>query len=128
MWVSDTASHFKNGGLLSVADTLRTSHHFAVAGSAWTNGTVGRMMREIIRKFRALLNEARRVLDWLAKVVPVAKWALNAACRERLHASPYKAMFGREPETSFSTFLECGDYDWDAGRLEAEREQHTRSC
>ena len=52
--------------------------------------------------------------------MPVAQWALNAAYRERLKACPYKVMFGREPETSFS-MLEFGDDDWEAVRLDSDR-------
>ena len=94
-----------------VADTLGTSHHFAVANSAWTNGTVERMMRAIIRTLKALLNEGRRSLDEWVNIVPVAPWVLNAAYRERLKACPYKVMFGCEPETSFSILLEFGEND-----------------
>lgn len=53
--VSDTALHIKNRALRLVAERLGTTYHFAVANSAWTKGTVERLLREIIRTFTAVL-------------------------------------------------------------------------
>ena len=53
--------------------------------------------------------------------MPVAQWALNAAYREKLKSVPYKGMFGREPETSFSMLLEFSENDWEAMRLDSDR-------
>lgn len=57
MWVSNTATHFKNRALRLLAETLRVSHHFAVVNSPWTNGTVECILREIVRTFKTLLKE-----------------------------------------------------------------------
>ena len=56
-WVSDNAQHFKDRVLRKAAKKLRVEHRFSVAISAWTNGTVERMMREILRTAMAMLNE-----------------------------------------------------------------------
>ena len=45
------------------AKQLGITHRFSVANSAWTNGTVERIMREILRVAKAILNERRRPLS-----------------------------------------------------------------
>lgn len=77
-------------------ETLRISLHFVVSNSPWTSVTVECMVHEIVRTYKALLNEWRHPLaDWM-QVVPVIQWAANAAYRERYRACPYKRIFGRE--------------------------------
>ncbi|CAN0054432.1 unnamed protein product, partial [Choristocarpus tenellus] len=54
----------------------------AVASSPWSNGTVKRMMSDILRTMKGLLNECcRLVIDWV-DFLPVVQWALNAAYGE----------------------------------------------
>ena len=48
-----------------------------MANSAWTNGTVERMMREVIHGVKAMLNEGERPLSEWVVVLPVVQWALN---------------------------------------------------
>ena len=38
VWVSDTATHFKNAILTRLREALRVDHQFAVAYSPWSNG------------------------------------------------------------------------------------------
>ena len=105
-WVSDNATHFKNRVLRKVARQLGITHRFSVANSAWTNGTVERMMREVLRVAKAVLNERRRPLsEWIA-VVPSVQWALNASWRPRLKTSPFRVMMGREPPTALDVLVE----------------------
>ena len=47
-WVSDNATHFRNRVVRKLAKALGVEHRFSVANSAWTNGTVERMMGEVI--------------------------------------------------------------------------------
>ena len=65
----------------------------SAANTAWTNGTVERMMLEIVKKFMAV----RTPLKDRVRIVPVVQAALNAGYRERLKASPFNLMFGRKP-------------------------------
>lgn len=89
MWVSDTVRHFKTRALQLVAESVGTSHRFAVANSAWTNGTVEHMMRELVRIFKVLHNEKRCPLaDWVL-IVPVVQCAFNAAYLQRYRVCPY---------------------------------------
>lgn len=53
IWVSDTVRHFKNRALQLVAESVGTSHRFAVANSAWTSATVEHMMRELFNSMHS---------------------------------------------------------------------------
>ena len=55
--VSDNAANFRNRVLRKLAKVLGVEHRFSVANSAWTNGTVERMIREVVRGAKAMLNE-----------------------------------------------------------------------
>ena len=46
VWVSDTASHFKNRVMKTLEGALRVEHRFTVANLPWSNGTCERMMRD----------------------------------------------------------------------------------
>ena len=46
VFVSDTASHFKNHMMVELEKALGVERKFAVANSPWSNGTFERMMRE----------------------------------------------------------------------------------
>ncbi|CAN0065761.1 unnamed protein product [Sphacelaria rigidula] len=73
VWVSDTASHFKNRVMRALEKALKMDRRFAVANSPWSNGTCERMMREIVRTLKAILQEERRdVREWMSLVPAVA--------------------------------------------------------
>ena len=95
VWVSDTASHFKNRTTKTLEGELRVEHRFAAVNSPWSNGTCERMMREVVRVLKAILQDERRDIREWVNVVPVVQWALNTACRERYASTPYHVMFGR---------------------------------
>ena len=94
-WVSDNATHFHN----RVVRKLGVDHRFSVANSAWTNGTVERMIPQ--RGGAA----AQRV----GVELPAVQWALNTAWRKRLQATPYHVKMGREPRTAFTALIEGDD-------------------
>ena len=121
VWVSDTATHFKNGLIAMLAEALNVDHHFAVAHSAWTNGTVERYNREVIRTAKAILSETGRgAAEWV-QVVPVVQWALNSAYRERIRSTPFQVMMGRAPPTAMSVLASAGQAGWDVDRLDDKR-------
>ena len=69
--MSDHATHFCNRVAHKLAKAQGAEHRFSVANSAWTNGTMERMMREVIHGAKAMLNEEGRPLsEWV--VVPPA--------------------------------------------------------
>ena len=88
MWVSDTASHFKNRVIAQLSDALQVKQHFAVAYTPWSNGACERMVKEVIRALRSILPEQRRpASDWV-NVLPAAQWALKTSFRERYRSTP----------------------------------------
>ena len=54
VWVSDTATHFKNAILTRLREAFRVDHQFAVTYSPWSNGTCERMVKEVVRPLRSL--------------------------------------------------------------------------
>lgn len=84
-----------------------------VTVAPWLNGTCERMMREVVRTFKAILQKRRkRVREWV-DLVPVVQYALNTAHRERYASTPFHAMNGRAPTTSFSTLASSsGGNEW----------------
>ena len=55
--VSDTASHFKNHMLAALETALGVDRNFSVANSPWSNGTCERIMREMVRTLKAMIQE-----------------------------------------------------------------------
>ena len=104
--MSDNATHFRNRVVRKAAAALRVKHRFVVANSAWTTGTVERMMREVIATAKAMLHEQGRPPSEWTTVLPAVQWVLNTAVRQRLGTSPYCVMLGREPRTAFSALAE----------------------
>lgn len=112
---------FKNRSLRRVAETLWTVHHLAVASSAWTNGAVERLMWEITRTFKAVLNEGcSPVANWV-RVVSIAQRAPTAPHRKRLATTPYKLVSGREPLSEFAVEVSGEVNKWQAESLSATR-------
>ena len=57
MWVSDTATHFKNRVIAQLSDALKVDHRSAVAYTPWSNGTCERMVREVVRALKPISSE-----------------------------------------------------------------------
>jgi len=128
VWVSDTATHFKNTIMAELEQALGVERRFTVANSPWSNGTCERMMREIVRTLKAVLQERRgSVRDWV-DLVPAVQWALNTAYRARYGSTPYHVMFGRAPQTCFATLASSSRDDaWNVDVLNADAlKQHVR--
>ena len=82
--MSDTASHFKNHMMAALEKSLGVDRRFSVASSPWSNGTCERMMLEVVRTKKAIIQEERRnTQDWV-ELVPAVQWALNTAFLEKI--------------------------------------------
>ena len=101
VWVSDTATHFKNAILTRLREDLRVDRQFAVAYSPWFNGTCERMVKEV-RSLRSILLAQHRAVSAWVDVLPGVQWAFNTAFRPRYRSTPYHVMLDRAPRTSFS--------------------------
>lgn len=65
VWVSDTATLFKNALMAILAEALGVDHRFAVSYSAWITGTVEEYHKEAIRTAKAIPNESiRKTSEW----------------------------------------------------------------
>ena len=70
-WVSDRASHFHNELMKALREASMGNHHFTAAYCPWSNGTVERLCRELIRCLRALLSEFQLPLRSWPSVLPI---------------------------------------------------------
>ena len=120
VWVSDTATHFKNRVLAQLSDALKVDHRFAVAYTPWSNGACERMVREVIRALRSILSEQQRSVSEWVDVLPAAQWALNTSFRERFRATPHHVMFGRAPRTAFSALVSMTDGAWNIDVMDSD--------
>ena len=118
VWVSDTATHFKNTIFTRLREALQVEHKFAVAYSPWSNGTCERMVKEVVRALRSILLEQRRAVSEWVDVLPAVQWALNTAHRRRYDSTPYHVMFGRAPRTSFSVLASSSEGGWNCDVLD----------
>ena len=120
VWVSDTATHFKNRVIAQLSDALKVDHRFAVAYTPWSNGSCERMVGEVVRALKSNLSQQRKqVAEWV-DVLPAAQWALNASFRERYRNTPYCVTFGRAPRTSFSALTTVTGGEWNVDVMDAD--------
>ena len=95
-WVSDQGPHFKNECIDAVRRAFKVNHHFTCPEAAWSNGTVERVNREVLRLFRALLSENRMGKEqwlWLREAVQAI---INHTPTERLgQRSPMEVHTGQ---------------------------------
>ena len=120
VWVSDTASHFKNRVVRTLERVLLEEYMFAVANSPWSNCPYVRMMREVMRALKIILQEKRRDIREWVDMLPAVQWALNTAYRKRYARTPYHVMFGRAPLASFSTLALSTGQNWKLDALDQE--------
>ena len=77
VWVSDTATHFKNRVIAQLSIALKVDNRSAVAYTPWSNGTCERMVRDVVRALKSILSAQRKqVAEWV-DVLPAAQWALT---------------------------------------------------
>jgi hypothetical protein len=95
-WVSDQGTHFKNEVVEGVRRHLHVEHHFTTAYSAWSNGVVERMNRELVRVMRLLMAEANaRDGEWVRFIYLAQAVCNNTPSHSRLGGlTPHEVMFG----------------------------------
>ena len=120
VWVSDTATHFKNRVIAQLSDALKVDHRFAVAYTPWSNGTCERMVRAVVRALKSILSEQQKqVAEWV-DVFPAAQWALNTSFRARYRNTPYCVMFGRAPRTTLPALTTVTGGEWNVDVMDAD--------
>lgn len=104
--MSDGPTHFRNETLRLIAKGLKTTHHFTLPYSPWSNGAVERLGKEMLRVFRSIVSEFQMSLDEWPDLLPVVQSALNnAPSPSRGNISPITAFVGKEPTPPIATFL-----------------------
>jgi hypothetical protein len=90
--------------------TLRTRHHFTVAYTPWSNGTVEVVNREIMRVFRALLDEFQiQQVDW-PDLVKLVQFVLNNSPSPRLNGlAPITAFTGLSSTSPLTSIIEFAE-------------------
>ena len=88
-WVSDRGSHFKNDVIKRLSDETHSHHHFTLAYTPWSNGTVEVVCREVLRCMRALLSE------WM---LPFQAWP--SICLLYTSPSPRDGLLSRMPSSA----------------------------
>ena len=103
-WVSDRGSHFKNEVVRSLREKSNSSHHFTLAYTPWTNGTIEVVCRELLRTLRVLTSEFQLSLRSWRSVLPVVQSVLNNTPLTRLaNRCPLTAFTGLPQDTPLTT-------------------------
>jgi hypothetical protein len=99
-WVSDRGSHLKNEVVRSLREKTRGLHHFTLAYCPWSNGTVERVCRELLRATRALLSEFKLPPEAWPSVLPMVQAGLNNAASVRMQGKcPKEVFLGLPPDS-----------------------------
>jgi transposase InsO family protein len=95
VWVSDKGSHFLNSVVEGLRQTLNAKHRFTLPYCSWSNGTVERVCREILRLLRALCTEKVNLStnEW-PKLISLVQLTLNGTHRTSIGTTPMNAFIG----------------------------------
>lgn len=104
--MSDEPTHFKNEVLRIVAKELRVPHHFTLPYWPWSNGTVERLGKELLRLLRSVVSEFWFKHEEWPDVLSLVQSALNnTPSKHRAGVPPIKAMTGLDPTPPIKTFF-----------------------
>lgn len=85
--LTDQGSHFKTTLMKNLTDEMQIRHHFTIAYCPWSNGTVERLCKEILRIARALLSEWKLAVGRWPAVIDAIQRVVNHSPVERLGRS-----------------------------------------
>ena len=95
-FISDGGSHFNNKIVIALMKRFKTLHHIVTAYAPWANGTIERVMREIVKLYRLLLAESNLPIENWHLLTPLVQATLNqAACATRANFAPAKLQLAR---------------------------------
>ena len=82
--VTDQGAHFKNMLMQELCTAMRIQHKLTFPYSPWSNGTVERVNREVIKLLRTFCSEFKvRTERWVV-ILPLIQYALNSTAYESL--------------------------------------------
>lgn len=82
--VTDQGSHFVASLMTSLTQEARIRHHFTTAYCPWSNGTIERLCKEVLRVARALLSEWRLSAGSWTSIVEAIQKIMNQSPLKRL--------------------------------------------
>ena len=107
--ITDQGTHFKNQLVARLTTLMGIEHHFTTAYCPWSNGTIERMNREIIRLLRALRSEYRIPTPQWICLVPLVQYVLNTNKFDSLAGmSPIQVVTGRVPASPLALVFRSG--------------------
>jgi ribosomal protein S17 len=126
VWVSDQGSHFRNKVVDGLRNTLHTRHRFTHPYCAWSNGTVERVCRELLRLLRVLFSEhpGKSVSDW-PQFIRWCQLILNGTHRASIGTTPMKAFIGKDDSPLDAIFTNVNHAN-EAVPLQEIRERHKK--
>jgi hypothetical protein len=116
--ISDQGSHFKNLVIAELSRLTGFKQRFTIPYTPYSNGTVERVNREILRAFRSLLSEFKMQLkDW-PDLIPLIQMLLNHSPLKSLGGlAPVKVFCGLNPENPVKLIV----YDSGVDKLRSTR-------
>lgn len=78
-FMSDGPSHFRNETMRLLSKGMRCKHHFTQAYCPWSNGSIERLGKEILRVARALISELQLNNKSWPDIIPLIQSAINHA-------------------------------------------------
>ena len=125
IWVSDQGSHFKNIVMKELADVHKIKHHFTVAYSPWTNGTVESCMKDIQAANRCLQSELKLGPQDRLLITGMIQTSLNEAPLARLgtrgdgtYHTPLKVITGLKPARAMLQTSQIGEAQCEVKNIE----------
>ena len=121
MQVSDQGSHFKNKVFHALNQGLRVRHHFTVAYSPWSNGSIEIIVKDFettLKKLRLETNVPAR--KWFT-LIPMIQFALNHSPRaDKAGYAPIEIMTGAKPNNPLDAVLSLFSADFSTKALSLE--------
>ena len=106
MVVTDQGAHFRNVLVNEMEHQLGIKHVFSVPYCPWSNGTVERVNREVIRLLGILRSEMGLDTESWHDLLPLVQYVLNTSQYQSLDGlAPYQVITGLTPRTPLSFVL-----------------------
>jgi hypothetical protein len=116
--VSDQGTHFKNSVIAELHRLSGSRHHYTVAYSPWSNGTVEIVNESILRCLRSLLSEFKMKPSEWPKLLCLVQGVLNHSPSRTLGGlSPITVFTGLPPRDPFQCIYDDASKTWRTCRL-----------
>jgi len=105
--ITDQGSHFSNQMIQELTAIHKIKHHFTVAYSPKSNGTVERVNRDILNVMRSLLLEYRLNPNNWVSLIPIVQRVINHTRSQRLNnKAPITVFTGLEADSPLDIIIQ----------------------